>query len=300
MSKIFSFYKSRGPVSVILSVVLSVLFVVAVVEAATTIGLNINTEGTLTVTGSYSYALMGTTTQSGLSILTLEATSTVAIPLTIRGYENQTADLFRLHDVGGTELFAFDAFGNASTTMISTTGNIWVNGYATTTGSTGAIATEGTLLVTGLSTLLGGATTTTLTLLNGEVISNAIDGTITLEATTMVLVGIASTSAIRVGDKANVSTINGLVFGYCTFAAANVSASSTVMFSCTGATGLVSDDRVFVQATSSLPANFIIQHASTTADGIIQVDIYNTGYLNGVGTGEVTTGVNSLNFWAVR
>lgn len=52
MSKIQSFYKTQGPISVILSVVLSVLLVVGFVEAATTISTNISTGGTLSVTGA--------------------------------------------------------------------------------------------------------------------------------------------------------------------------------------------------------------------------------------------------------
>lgn len=136
------FYQNKNFISVALSVVLTFAFVVVAVDAATTISTNINTAGTLTVTGNH--VLIGTTTQSGLSVLTLEATSTAAIPLTLRGYDSQTADLFRAHDVGGTELFAIDFAGNASTTMISTTGNIWVNGYATTT-SAGNINIEGTM-----------------------------------------------------------------------------------------------------------------------------------------------------------
>ena len=67
------------------------------------------------------YTTFGTTTQSGLSVLTLEATSTAGIPLTLRGYNGQTADLFRIHSVDGTELFAIDALGNASTTGITPT-----------------------------------------------------------------------------------------------------------------------------------------------------------------------------------
>ena len=51
MSKTIKFLKNPGPVSVILSVVLSVLFVVTVVQAATTIGTNISTDGTISVTG---------------------------------------------------------------------------------------------------------------------------------------------------------------------------------------------------------------------------------------------------------
>jgi len=45
------------------------------------------------------------------------------------------------------------------------------------------IATDGTLSVTGLATFLGGATTTTLTLLNGAVISEATDGVVQINAT---------------------------------------------------------------------------------------------------------------------
>src|SRR3989344_4754867 len=128
------------------------------------------------------YTTFGTTTQSGLSVLTLEATSTAAIPLTLRGYNAQTADLFRIHNVAGTELFAIDAVGNASTTIISTSGAIWVGGNATTT-SAGAFSANG------LATFMGGATTTTLTLLNGEIISNATDGVIQLG-------GVASTTSL--------------------------------------------------------------------------------------------------------
>jgi len=51
MSKTTKFLKNSGPISVILSVILSVLFVVNVVQAATTIGSNISTDGTVSVTG---------------------------------------------------------------------------------------------------------------------------------------------------------------------------------------------------------------------------------------------------------
>lgn len=49
--KFFSFYKKRGPVALVLSVVVTVLLVVTAVEAATTISTNISTAGTLSVTG---------------------------------------------------------------------------------------------------------------------------------------------------------------------------------------------------------------------------------------------------------
>ncbi len=205
---------------------------------------------------------------------------------------------------------------------ISTGGTLSVTGASTLTG---AVTMEGALSVTGLATFLGGATTTTLTFLNGEVISNgtngviqiaaiasttsltllngetitnATDGTITLGATNVVLVGTASTSAIAVGDEPNVPTINGLAFGYCTFPATTIQASSTAYVNCTTSTAgiLTTSDRVFVQATSSLPAKFVVQSASSTGVSTINLRIINHG--DDVGT--VTTGINSVNFWAVR
>ena len=49
MKNVFSRVLDRGPVSVTLAVVLSVLFVTGLVNAATTISTNISTAGTLTV-----------------------------------------------------------------------------------------------------------------------------------------------------------------------------------------------------------------------------------------------------------
>lgn len=210
---------------------------------------------------------------------------------------------------------------------------------AATTISTN-VSTGGTLSVTGLSTFLGGATTTTLTLLNGEVISNATDGVIQLggiasstsitllngetitnatDGTVAITAATVSTSAdLSVGDDATVaddltvtgtasttdlkvgsdmvSTVSGMIFGYCTIATVTVNATSTAYRDCTGATGVTSSYRVFVQATSSLPAGLHIEAASSTATtGTINVRIVNAT----VGANQAT-GINSFNFWAVR
>src|SRR3989344_2460978 len=68
---------------------------------------------------------------------------------------------------------------------------------------------------------------TTITLENGETIANGTNGTITLTADVLKLVGTASTSAIRVGDEADATLINGIASGYCTIASVSVTASST-------------------------------------------------------------------------
>ena len=188
------------------------------------------------------------------------------------------------------------------------------------------VQTDGALSVTGASTLIGltsmtqasstrfsvhdtayfGGTATTsinsvgvITLTNGETISNTTSGDITLTATNVVLVGTASSSAIKIGDE-SVPTINGLSFGYCTFSDTSVTASSTNYFDCTTTPTipLVLGDRVFVQATSSFDTGFIIEAASTTGVSTINVRVRNiSGHL---GVPDTTLGGTSLNFWAVR
>ena len=232
------------------------------------------------------YMTFGTTTQSGLSMLTLEATSTVAIPLTIRAYNAQTADLFRIHNVGGTELFAIDALGNASTTMISTTGNLWVNGYATTTASNGNFATLGTLTVAGKSTLANASSTD---------ISASGELWVGGNATTTAAGNISTRGSLTLANSS--TAINGIVFGFCNIAnSAAVTASTTAYFNCTGATGLTTNHRVFVQATSSLHADLFVQAASSTAAGTINIQVANLGYLGA----SATIGDISLNFFGIR
>ena len=157
----------------------------------------------------------------------------------------------------------------------------------------------GVLLV---SVMVDAATTisgTTVTLENGETIGNGTDGTVTVTADVLKLVGTASTSALIIGDEPAAPTINGLVHGYCSFTDVTLAASSTNGFtSCTTvpAGALVAGDRVFVQATSSFEQAFIITAASTTGVSTIQLRILNTG----LGTADGTLNGTSINFWAVR
>lgn len=162
--------------------------------------------------------------------------------------------------VGTLDVTGLTTLVNASTTRISTTGDLYINGFATTTGSNGNFATEGTLDTTGVATL-----------------------------------GTASTTSLVVGGDDTNNTISGLIFGTCNLPATTVNASSTNYADCADATGIRSGDLVFVQATSSLPENFIIQSASSTATDTINIKIYNSGNI----TGDAT-GARSINFWAVR
>lgn len=128
--------------------------------------------------------------------------------------------------------------GNASTSALSITGNLYVNGFATTTGANGNIATAGTLGVTGASTLTGGVTVGT---------GNAITG---------IIAGYCSFSDV-------------------TSFTASTTKYTDCTTTPTGA--LTTATRVFVQATSSLESMYVIQAASSTGVSTINIRILNTG-----------------------
>jgi len=189
-------------------------------------------------------------------------------------------------------------------TNILTGGTLGVLGVSTfgatasTTISAAGVLTAPSAIVNGTlaaygATTFGGTATSTF----------GADGTVTLTAgltgTTATLSGLASTSALKVGDEPAAPTINGMVFGYCSFGDTVITSSTTEGFaSCTTvpAGALLAGDRVFVQATSSFDAPFIITAASTTGVSTIQLRIMNTG----IGAADGTLGGTSVNFWALR
>lgn len=198
---------------------------------------------------------------------------------------------------------------------------------ATTIGTN--VNTEGTLSVTGLGTFLGGATTTTLTLLNGEIISNAIDGVIQLggvaSTTSLTLLngetitnatdgtidfgaanltttgavnfatasstGLASLDSVKISSLGD--TISDIQFGTCTVTIGSVTASSTAVADCT-ATGVTTSHQVFVTPYITNPT-IIFSSASSTADNTIQVAVYNTGTV-----GDVDPADNTWSWMAIK
>lgn len=194
------------------------------------------------------------------------------------------------------------------TTSISTVG-VTASGDATVAGTLG---------VTGQTTL-GNASSTLMTIYKGYFGTSATstfnaDGSLTLVAgltgttatlsgaltgTSATLSGTASTSAIKVGGGIAIPTISGMVFGYCSFATvASFNATTTQYVNCTTvpAGALLTSDRVFVQATSSLETPFLIQSASSTGVSTINLQIINTG----IGTADNNLTGTSINFWALR
>lgn len=253
------------------------------------------TTGGLTVSGSRiqlstlasQFLTLGTTTEGfggvAFNLVTLEATSTQTIPLTLRGRNAQLANLFLLVDAGDTELFAIDALGNASGTQLTLSSDLTVSGSIT-----GFVSNASSSIAANLNVAGPLSASSTLTVAGLATIGDGTSAFVAQGSSTV-------TGAFRVGAG---SSIGAMVFGMCFLENATIVASSTGYTDCSSATGVLASDRVFVQATSSLASRFIIQSASSSVAGVINVQIYNTGYPIADPNNAMATG--SLNFWAVR
>src|SRR3989344_303783 len=117
--------------------------------------------------------------------------------------------------------------------------------------------------------------------------------------TTASSTGLVKVNSLRVGPNSTESpTVSGMVFGTCNFKTdetldISLAAASTTYLVCGDATGILSGDKVFIQDTSSLPVNVFVIAASSTAADTISLRL-------GVASGTVSTGLISVNFWAVR
>lgn len=250
---------------------------------------------------------LGTTTQQGVgqSLVTLEATTTTAIPLSLVGFASQTGhllDVLNGSTIAGPKLLYISSSGGL---FASSTGAF---GGTLTVG--GALTATSTLTVTGRADLNGQASTTRLSAFDriyvGGSATTTIRGdnvasTINYASTTAIDVsGQASTTQLVVGGNSINGTLAGLIFGTCDLAQVSITASTTRGLVCSSATGVSTAYKVFVIATSSLathlasPSNgFAIVAASSTAANTIGVEVSNL-------TGAANTPAGTLNFWAVR
>ena len=190
---------------------------------------------------------------------------------------------------------------------------------AATTISTD-ISTGGTLAVTGASTLTGAVTHSASTTFANDLWfneaatstvgfataglnfdsstwvidpnSNRVGGLTAAPNTAFEVVGTASTTNLVVGSE---TSLTALVSGTCSFVQRTITASTTGHVDCTGATGVRADDRIFLMATSGLDQNFIIQAASSSATGNINIRLYNAGVV-----ADTTAGPATLYYWATR
>lgn len=240
MSKTTKFLKNTGPVSVIISVALSVLFVVTVVQAATTIGSNISTDGTVSVTG---LTTMGNASSTQLSVFN-------------NAYFGATATS-SFSSTGALTLTNALTYGGVTlSNAVTGTGNMVLSASPTLTGTVvGASQTlSGTLGVTGLSSLgqasttsfsntgtayFGGTATSTfssagaLTIAGGTAITKHLSATASLD---FPIIGASSCQSLTItvagaadGDTASLGVPTALANASSTFAVTGfVSAANTV------------------------------------------------------------------------
>lgn len=173
-------------------------------------------------------------------------------------------------------------------TNVVTGGTLAVTGASTLTGLTSMVQASSTRLSVFDTAYFGGTATSTF----DSAGNLAVIGT--LGVTGASTLASSTATSFKVGQTGTQHAA--FVSGYCTIAdISTVLASSTVQVSCAGATGVASGDRVFVQATSSMPMHLVIQSATSTTGAI------NVRILNPPGSaGTPAAAVVSINFWAVR
>ncbi len=224
MQNVYGFFDTKKASGMVIAVLFSVLFVALITYGATTISTNVNTGGTLTVSGASTIASL---TASGA----VAASGTVQVTGAFTSYGNVT-----LGDAGGDVI-----------------------------------------------TITGNASTTNSLTVNKDLY---VEGT-------------ASTTNLRVGgnDGAN-GLIAGVLFGTCNLQGTGTHAASTTRgYVCSGATGVTTSHKIFVQATSTFVggASFTTQGASSTGANTIGVDVVNWGFNPTNVIGNAT-----LNFFGIK
>lgn len=287
----------------------------------TTGGLSLNTNNIRLDDLTLRNMTLGTTTQqgSGQGLVTLEATTTTAIPLSIVGFNGHTGHLLDvlsgssiagpkllyISSSGGLFASSTGAFGGTLTvggTLTATT-----SAYLATTGGSAGVGTTtpgATFSVHGNALVSNTLSAASLIASSTLTVTGATPSTIPYASTTAITnSGLASTSSLIIGGNSINGTVSGMIFGTCTLQQTSILATSTLGVQCTGATGVSTAYSVFVQATSTLASSrggtgnasggFFIVSASSTAANVIGVELSNL-------TGANATPAGTLNFWAVR
>ena len=283
-----------------LALALATLFLSFVFVAyATSIGNNVSVTGTFDASGvsvfngqlqASSTALLGAaaTFYSTVGI----GTATPAQVFSVQGNALFSGNLTSVANVTATgtlNVTGLTTLGNATGTQLTVTSNSYLSttGIGTTSPSN-FFSVHGNTLFSGNLTSVANITATGTLNVTGLT-------TLTYATTTSVtFTGTASTTNLVVGGAG--SNIAGINFGFCNIPNSTIAASTTAAVNCTSATGVAVADRVFVMATTSLPTNFAVLSASSSAATVVSLYIANLGYPTAV----TTTGNISLNFISFR
>ena len=283
-----------------LALALATLFLSFVFVAyATSIGNNVSVTGTFDASGvsvfngqlqASSTALLGAaaTFYSTVGI----GTATPAQLFSVQGNALISGNLTSVANITATgtlNVTGLTTLGNATGTQLTVTSNSYLSttGIGTTSPSN-FFSVHGNTLFSGNLTSVANITATGTLNVTGLT-------TLTYATTTSVtFTGTASTTNLVVGGAG--SNIAGINFGFCNIPDSTIAASTTKAVNCTSATGVAVADRVFVMATTSLPTNFAVLSASSSAATVISLYIANLGHPTAV----TTTGNISLNFISFR
>ena len=283
-----------------LALALATLFLSFVFVAyATSIGNNVSVTGTFDASGvsvfngqlqASSTALLGAaaTFYSTVGI----GTATPAQLFSVQGNALISGNLTSVANITATgtlNVTGLTTLGNATGTQLTVTSNSYLSttGIGTTSPSN-FFSVHGNTLFSGNLTSVANITATGTLNVTGLT-------TLTYATTTSVtFTGTASTTNLVVGGAG--SNIAGINFGFCNIPNSTIAASTTAAVNCTSATGVAVADRVFVMATTSLPTNFAVLSASSSAATVISLYIANLGHPTAV----TTTGNISLNFISLR
>ncbi|MEN9622116.1 MAG: hypothetical protein RLZZ67_550, partial [Candidatus Parcubacteria bacterium] len=221
---------------------------------------------------------IGTTTPATDSVLTVEATTTTSVPVSIRGTSGQVADLLKLQDSNRNNLFT-----------VSSNGEVHASSSLQVTGTTELYST---LTVHGLTSLQN-ASTTLLSAQAGVYVGNTTK-TIILgdNATSTFAGGIVATNGVRVtAGGVRVDSLNCAAF-----------ANGGVLTTDSNGNVLCADDDVGVGGTGITSLNGLIavtQTFATSSDANITLTVNSAGSVHTltpafVGTLSVARGGTGL------
>ncbi|TSC84575.1 MAG: hypothetical protein G01um101417_106 [Parcubacteria group bacterium Gr01-1014_17] len=228
-------------------------------------------------------------------------TSTPGASLSVATSSNSSATAFLLSNAGSNyTFFAEDSANDTTPFVIDAGGRIGVG----TTSPWALVSFEAVGGTVGASTPIfavsDAGTTTPFLMVDGN------DGRVGIASSSpFVRLGVTGTTTSSAGAilGINGSPVSQIRFGACTLDPGFIQASSTLIVSCTGATGVTgrttagtNPERIFITATQ-LEYGLSLVSASSTADDAISIAVYNSGHAStsgafGGGLDPISTSVS--------